>query len=589
MKTKEAIRKDIIHYANLTWDDFNVNNLNPLVRLMIEVVSQELYLLDHRIEDIKYSVLERLIKILSPSGFHFIRPSHAVIKLDPTCPVYHLDKNTLFVLKELPARVKKKEITTVSYTPVTDTSIYDIRISHLFFDKTLWHMDAKGKKKIVGTANRRAKYNTLWLGLEIGQGVENLAGVPVYFDFPHLPDHHIYYELLSEQIWEAGDKILDVEPGYPVPSGTSFCYTETEILDLYKNHFLTINEDLPLSVLRQGLPQELYHILDAETAAAVPSLYWIAVSFPQNINHEDVAKVSVSLNAFPVINREFKKNTVEQKDIAYTTSLSSGIAEEFLDIDLISDSQGNTYRSVAELSHPGDYTIDAVQRKNVEDPRIIDYLERLLDIIHDERTAFPGINKDKIAKVLNSVSAIQERDTQKITINHLLEYAEVGLVNLMPYEGISEVDITYWTTHADLLNGIARGTELMASKIPELNKSAAVFLTDTAGGRNFYGRDSLVAINRFYMTSKGRVLSKNDILNYCRIELGNSIEKIDVKRKAVVSIRRHEGIIIVMEIQIKPSANMSERINQKGELQELLVRLRRKSPDNFDYRIKIIE
>ena len=589
MKTKEAIRKDIVHYANLTWDDFNINKLNPLLRLMIEVISQELFLLDNRIKDIKYSVQQQLVRNLSPSAFKYIRASHAILKVDPSCPVYNIEKEVSFVLKELPSKARKKDISSVSYTPVTNTSIYDMAISHLFFDKILWNIDSTGNKKIVGTAGKRAEYNTLWLGLEIGPGIDNLKGVPFYLDFEHLADHHIYYELLSEQLWDAGGRTLEMKQGYPVNADTSLREVESEVLDLYNSHFQTITSDLPLSELKQELPQELRHILHEEVILSIPPLYWLAITFPASMNPEDVEKVFFALNAFPVMNREYNESTIGQKETGYTTSLSSRVAQEFLDIESVTDSNGNVYHPGEELSKQGDYTIEALRRKNVEDPRILDYLERLVDILHDERTAFVGIDKDKIEKVFNAVFSIQERDTHRVYLNHLLEYAEVGLLNLIPYEEISEIGITYWTTHADLLNGIPRGTRLMASKIPELNKSKTVFLTDTTGGRSFYESDSLVAINRFYMTSKGRILTKSDILNYCRIELGETIEEIDVKRKAVISIRKHEGIIIVMEIQIKPLSAQIETIKQKNFLNELLCRLRQKSPNNFNYRIKIIE
>lgn len=128
----------------------------------------------------------------------------------------------------------------------------------------------------------------------------------------------------------------------------------------------------------------------------------------------------------------------------------------------------------------------------------------------------------------------------------------------------------------------------MASKIPELNKSNAVFLTETIGGRNFYDQESARAISSFYLTSKGRVLTKNHILDFCKIELGSYIEKVDVVRKAVIGHKQKEGIIIVMEIQVTPRPEAIEYLRQKSVFKDLLIRLYRISPGHFNYRIKLL-
>ncbi len=588
MKTKEAIRRDIIHYANLTWDVNNLNNMNSLVQLMIEETSHELFLLDNKLEEMDYSILRKLVERLSPLKFCYVRPSHTILKIDPAEFVYKLSRNTGFVLKQLPEKLREKNISFVSFTPVSETFLYNIKITHFFSNKTLWQVDDTGNKKIVKQTSQRAKYNTIWLGLNVDANIESLKGLCFYFDFKHLPDYHEYYDILSETQWSINNIPLKMSPGFHITKKDTQNLEEKEVLDFYKDHFQTIQSDINFSEIEKKiLPEELVDIIGADNVSSMPPAYWISVTFPVNFLQEDIEGLFVSLNSFPVIDRHYNETIVYEKDIARGISLTSGIGQEYLNIESITDSSEYVYKQGNNIAEKGEYTIIPTKRKNINDPRIVDYLERLVDVIHDERAAFTGIDNNRVVNILNSIYTIQDKDTQKIELNRLNEAVDIALLAINPPEKISSIQISYWTTHAGLLNNLPAGTNLMANKIPELNKSEAFFLRATEGGQDFFDLESLKAINSFYLTSKGKLLTKYDILSFCRLELGKYIKSVDVVRKAVISHKLKEGIIIVMEIQITPKRKYADYLKRKGILKDLLVRMRQKSPNNFNYKIKL--
>lgn len=585
MKTKEAIRKRIIQYIKLIWGVKNINHLNPLTHLMIEEICNELYLLDNRLEDLDSSVLNKLVRTLSPPAFNYIRPSHGILKIDPSVPVYKLGRHTNFVLKDDAS--EGNNALQVSYAPIIDAVIFDVSFIHLFCDRKLWKMDSRGQRKILNHSNRRGPYNTMWLGIDVGLGIETLKGISLYLDFEHLPDHHPYYDLLSEATWTFGGQPLEMSMGVPVNQETPPNKIEREILDFYQDHFQTIQSDILVEdVPKVSLPEELMYLFDGN----VPNtpLYWLSITFPESFLPEDIEKLHISFNAFSVVNRSFNRNTVTGKELESTVTLFAGMEQEFLEIESVTDSHGHAYFAERILSTPGTYTVEAVKRKSFDDVKIVDYLERLVDILHDERAAFPEIDDSRIMRVLDSVSAIQHTEVQRTGLNRLKKSAEVASLYIKPHEDVHTVQVSYWTTLAERLNGIPKNTQLMASKIPELNKSNAVFLTETIGGRNFYDQESARAISSFYLTSKGRVLTKNHILDFCKIELGSYIEKVDVVRKAVIGHKQKEGIIIVMEIQVTPRPEAIEYLRQKSVFKDLLIRLYRISPGHFNYRIKLL-
>lgn len=586
MKTKEAIRKKLIQYIKLTWGIKNIGQLNPLTHLMIEEVCNELYLLEDRLENLNVSILNKLTQTLSPPTFGYIRPGHGILKIDPSVPIYKIGRHTNFMLKNDSG--EGQNALQFLFAPVVNTRIYDINLLHLFYDRKLWSTDSVGQRTVIKQSTRRGRYNTLWLGVGIHPDIRSLKGVSVFLDFEHLPDHHPYYDLLSETTWSLDGITLEMATGITVNSSKVLTKIESDILDFYCNHFQTIQSDIDVQgISKRSLPEELAELFDDQVTT--PPLYWLSVSFPEGILPEDLEKIAVGFNAFPVVNRYYNKSTVAGKELEDSISLVSGEEQEFLDMDMVIDSRGTVYHPGNTLNEPATYTIEPLIQKTENKLRIIDCLERLVDIIHDERAVFPEIDNESIMRVLDSVSATHHKEVQKMELNRLKKTVEVASLRMNPAEEVHVVHISYWSTLADRVNGIPGYTQLMASKIPELNKSNALLLTETCGGRNFYDEESIRAINSFYLTSKGRILTRNNIVDFCMIELGRYVEQIDVARTTITSHKQKEGIIMVMEIVVTPIPRHLEYLKQKSVFKDLLVRLYQLSPGNFNYRIKLIE
>ena len=167
------------------------------------------------------------------------------------------------------------------------------------------------------------------------------------------------------------------------------------------------------------------------------------------------------------------------------------------------------------------------------------------------------------------------------------EYADVAKVQVLLHDNAEGLSVRYWTTLAERANGIAAGTSLMAGTIPALNKSNAVLITECSGARSFYDTECLKAINCFYLTSRDRILTKDDILNYCRIEVGQYVTDIDVMKKVKISKRFKEGLVNVMEIKLTPKIDYAASLKEGSIVKELLLRLRKRSPETYNYTIEV--
>jgi hypothetical protein len=588
MKTKESLFNDIVRYTGFVWQAPNIQRLSPLIQFMIEEICNELHLLYGKLDDTNLYILEKLVKNLSPSVFNYVRPGHAVlhIKTDANLPEFRLDRTTSFYVKTPSLDFKEQNMSSLLFTPVTDTQLTDASITRFFCKNTMWETDSVGNRTQLFQSKKKAKYNTLWFGMEVAASIRMLKDLPFYLDFPHLNDNsHSYFDLLSEIHWSIQGQPVKMKLGLPAPADMQPNRTEKDIMNFYKDHYQTLPKLNLDKITKQKLPDELIEMVTDEIAASLTPLYWFSITFPPHFREDDIEQIRILLNAFPVINRYYNEYQVSiQEDLTKVISLSSGIGEEFLEIDSI------IHHTAEESHHVKQYAVDAIKKDSAKIFGLSDKLEKLIDVLQDERTAFPSnIDNDKLIEVFNSVSSIQNSETFEMEHNRMTANAEVARLVVPPSEKVTAMSIYYWNTHADLLNGLPAQTALMAHKVPELNKTEAVFITPVSGGRSFLDSESRTNILRYYLTAKDRILTKNDIENFCRIELGEYVQDVQAVHNVRISPKYHEGMVNVIEIRILPYAEQIEFIKNNSILKDLRLRLESRSPENYRYKILISE
>ncbi len=588
MESRESIRNRIIHYARLMWDTDDIANVNPLTGMLIEELCNELYLLDNHISNIDTTILERLSRILAPSQFAYIRPSHAILQIRPGDKHYQLEKYTEFFLKEIPDELKDSGIGSIVFTPVTDLKLNDMTITHILFGQSLWSVNDMGEKTLTAHTDKPASYNTLWLRIEANESIKQMKDLFFYIDFPHLTSNHEYYSLMDYIRWTVHGESVEMKQGIPLKPKEQPGRAEQDILNYYKDRFYTLDISERKTLHNDMMPSELQGVLNPEHLTELQGGCWLSLTFSPHFNPVDISRFRILLNAFPVINRRYNAYTQEAIELTGLFTLPSEIGEEFLSIDNITDISGNKYKLQDSVNNKqGTYTVEAIQKKAIEDPRIAEYLEQLIDLIQDEKAAFPGIDSEHIQAVQESVSTILGSENHRLEQNRLNEYADVAKVQVLLHDNAEGLSVRYWTTLAERANGIAAGTSLMAGTIPALNKSNAVLITECSGARSFYDTECLKAINCFYLTSRDRILTKDDILNYCRIEVGQYVTDIDVMKKVKISKRFKEGLVNVMEIKLTPKIDYAASLKEGSIVKELLLRLRKRSPETYNYTIEV--
>jgi hypothetical protein len=118
-------------------------------------------------------------------------------------------------------------------------------------------------------------------------------------------------------------------------------------------------------------------------------------------------------------------------------------------------------------------------------------------------------------------------------------------------EPVDKTDHTYasfWVTHSTLANHMRPGTELSN----QLKSQTLVLLTETIGGAEEQkGTDSIQAY-KYALTTRDKIISLEDVKNYCRMVLKDELKEVKVTRGTMISNKPKEGFVRTVEVEIIP-------------------------------------
>ena len=80
-ESKEEIKDRMIRTALDYWNIKKVENLDPLVRLLIEALAIQLHDISDEIADIEVRAMKRMSEVLLPEVLTVVHPSHAVVQV----------------------------------------------------------------------------------------------------------------------------------------------------------------------------------------------------------------------------------------------------------------------------------------------------------------------------------------------------------------------------------------------------------------------------------------------------------------------------------------------------------------------------
>ena len=97
VSSKEVIKSRMLRHALNYWGIKNTEDLDPLVKLILESLSLELYNLGNEVKDTQVRILEKIAGLLTPDFLTAPNPAHAILHAQPGEPTEILTTATSFI------------------------------------------------------------------------------------------------------------------------------------------------------------------------------------------------------------------------------------------------------------------------------------------------------------------------------------------------------------------------------------------------------------------------------------------------------------------------------------------------------------
>ncbi|GAB3027309.1 hypothetical protein [Spirosoma pulveris] len=616
--SKESIQQRLLLHIMQMWGIQDLNHLDSFVQMLIDTLANEVYRISNEFMESEVRVLERLADLLTPDLLTMPRPAHAIMQANPGLPVVEISPVQSLLFQQKYASQQLGELDSVQdlfFSPVEPVKLIDGRVAYLASGSQLRAIHPQLGKRLVAQTLPLQKLapKTLWIGLELNPAVDSIDRVGFFFNWPDDVEHQPLLSLLTLSRWSVN--------GLPVATGVGPTYKEAGQIDLDDVSQLFSEYEINYQLendIRQNYQRRFIHIerpvADSLAGLALPyppaflaafgpqklqplesgALLWLEVTFPASFTEEILEKVTVDLNAFPVMNR--KLNRILYRTVANFNllPLRTDPFETLLMVKSVMDSKDRIF-----VPHPfhkaddirsGGYTVrrGGVERFDVRNAR--EQLTFLLELLRDESVAFAVYGQDTVRLLLTQLQEQIERLERKIQNTNIPQLVINQYVIFKPFEAGDPMQVDFWTTTCELANNIPAGTYLQAYNTNTLAGDSIRLLTGTTGGRSRPSALHRVQTYRYALMTHQRIITQEDIRAFFYHELGPLLKGVTIQKGVAIGKTVQEGLMRTVDIIVKPAEDCTLTESEwKVVMESVLQKLIQRSGQVTTYRLFLDE
>lgn len=607
--TKEAIKSRMLQHAANLWGIKNPNALDPFVRLLIEAFSTEIYRASNETQNIEGRILDKIARMLTPNLLTMPKPAHGIIQAKPLDSAGKMHGNTKFTtVKKMAASggsAKDEEIQ-ITFCPVNTSHLVNGRVAFVATAYQLFSIDSLGFRQSALRTQEPFPPATCLVGIKLSKKVSNLKDVSLYFDFPSYGSDAWIYQLLPLVKISCNGADVATQAGFfTFPEETPSLGREIfsdynlmekiheEIRQQYSHKFLTIG-DCPVDHKAANYPHLLLkHFSEVQLQGKVPKdVIWLELKFPPNYNYEILSNCFLAINAFPALNKNLITNTYSYKGLNNILPLRTEPHERFMTVKRATDASGREYfelpYNTSTGGHVGFYSVRHGGVERFDQRSAQDMVSYLLELTRDEVAAFSSLDQTFIRTSLEGlVKQLKQIQNKSGQIDKFIKQSPSYLV-IEPVDAEENIQVEYWVTQSVEANSLRPGTEFRCLNNHDISPQGAVLLSETFGGREQLQMGERVDACRYALGSRNRLITREDIRNFCKAELGKKLKAIGFKQGIETSPHPKQGYIRTLEILLTPN-NYNELQPAEWQVmaENLLTKIRSLSPDGIHYRAKI--
>lgn len=602
---KEQIRNRMLKYAATFWGIKKAENFDPVVKLLLEALANEMYMLGEDFTAIETRLLEKTARILTPGILTSPFPAHGIVHASPVEPVYLITRES-GMYYESDSLSRKLPTGSISFYPACDTLLHKADIRYMVCNDILYRIDHTLEKTMIARTERRMSPRTVWLGMVVDDSINDLRDFSFYLDFPNLTESYEYLFLLPCTEWSVkGEQVImqrgiyEREHAEENPIRAFFqnydvmSIIDKEVMEIYNRHFLRVRQAFPIDdSFRETLPEELYPCFkDAVREKMQDRLVWMKVQFPAHFTAEVMDELHAGTNIVPIENKLLHEQVTSLEDTFRVIPLRTESHESLLSVHSVKDSEGKSYH---ELLYPdgnsktghGTYSIRKGGCERFDSRSAQELLCYLLDLLDDETHAFGSVPSIKLQALASQMEQLMAQ--MKQTADNMDEFRETPYYLMIDQlSGKGQITVKYWTTNCETGNRIQAGVDLSPNSTTYLDAKTLALVSTTYGGKQAPKNRESIDIYKYGFISHGRILTQNDIASFCKKELGELLVRTEIRNGVEISPMPSEGLIRTKEVHLILREKLDEPSQEKQMKDNLRTRLSASSPDTFNYRIFI--
>lgn len=603
----------MLKHALNYWDIKNTEDLDPAVKLILEALSVELYNLANEVKDTQVRLLEKIANLLAPESLTAPNPAHAVLHATATEPVELLANTTSFYTQRKISSKPNEPADTnldIFFTPVDSVQIFDAQILYSINGGSLFSYDPSGNRQVFArtVSGKPAESNAVWIGIRLNEKIEDINNLYFYFDWKNMEPKIAgkNYQLLPVTKWYLTNEELKTAIGVPYANNENdsekdaYAALDYNLLNLlkkdikhfydYKYIFITDKRFKDINGLKETFPASVKkYFKESDLQKLSEKLLWIKIIFPAALQQEGLDEVYIYVNAFPVVNRQITDLNFRLKGSSNIIPLKTSALEQFLAVKSLTDDT-NTYKSVPyrklDEEQTGTYTLRTGGAERFDTRNARELISYLIELLRSESAAFSAYGYDFIAttlKEMNQRIALMEQKTKGF-LNNAAEIPNYIIVK--PFEGFDRLYAEYWTTLAEAANTVRAGTRLQQMSGAKAKPDTVVLLTTTVGGKNRLRPEERLHAFRYGIMTRNRIITKEDIRNFCFYELGDRISEVHVERGFEMSPYPQQSFRRTIDVVLIPSdAENLDAAEWQILCEQLTSKLQLRSGVSNNYRI----
>ncbi len=620
-QSKEAIASRMFRNAARFWglSDTNMDNFDPLVRLLMEACAVEIYRIDNEMISLQRTMTERLAGLLIPEVYVQPHPAHAVIHAASADPQMYMTKESQFLHQKRVASVPNGPLDSsldVFFSPAGRFKCIDADVQVIAAADSVYKVNLQQQKEtfLKTIQGRPFPAQTAWIGINVKQG-QDLRDLSIFFDLKNTPEKARFLSMLGHVKCYCGEEEIKLNKGLSLSASEDKNLVfedsleelyinrrmEKMIARVYTSHFLTIpldnaqfeNVDNP-KLSRYPKEWEQY-LGDNELSQFQSNMLWLKLKFPPEFNSLVMDDLTIAINCFPVSNRHL--NNINYRLNSYFNIIPLLSDEQFFAVHAVDGTYTTNSGRTDYVYYPfdqydqgekGKYTVRTGDLQRFDSRNASEYLNYLVELLRDESRAFAAFGQDFLATSIKDINQNIELISQKIAQNANLLHTAPTYLLINPLQEGDTIFVQYWTCNGEEGNGIRSGSKMDLYEGSSFKKESLVLMTQTTGGMDKLKNTEVLTAFKSVLLSRNRIVTAADIRNFCISYLQEKARDVIVEKGLAISAMPDQGLMPVVNVIItpRPQGN-SVDIDWESLKTELLSELKDKSAVDVNYVILV--